>query len=183
MTRSEEQLLVRTERKVIEKIVLRKRIKTEFVTQTIPVRKEYLQIERVPVGDDDNGVADMDNLNFDDHLAELAEGIILSEERVVVSKEIVPIERIKIIKKQEQYNALIEDTIRKEVIHFDQTPNLPAPAIQGEVVQDNININNAQKPGYVDAKTSSNWNSSYDFYSKDRVDHSNTAETRKEFSY
>ena len=49
MTRSEEALFVQRERVPRERVRLVKRIVTETITQTVEVRREELQIERVPV--------------------------------------------------------------------------------------------------------------------------------------
>jgi len=130
MIRSEEELHIRTERKIIEKVILRKKIKTEYVTQTFPVRKEYIEIERVAVGDDESGTERIGSV-ADEDLAALANGLVLCEERIVVTKEIVPVEKIRLIKKIEHYNALVEDNLRKERVVFDQSPNLPAPILHG----------------------------------------------------
>src|SRR5215207_9211186 len=49
ITRSEEQLFVGTESQVRERVTVKKRVVTEEVTVTIPLRREELVIEREPI--------------------------------------------------------------------------------------------------------------------------------------
>jgi hypothetical protein len=51
MTRSEERLTVRTEREQTGRVRLRKYIVTEYVTTTVPVRREEIRLEHVPATD------------------------------------------------------------------------------------------------------------------------------------
>ena len=51
MTRSEERLNVGTERQATGRVRLRKYVTTENVTQTVPVQREEVRIEREPITD------------------------------------------------------------------------------------------------------------------------------------
>lgn len=46
MVRSEEELHVTTERRAVERVRLRKHVVTEYVEQTVAVRREELRLER-----------------------------------------------------------------------------------------------------------------------------------------
>jgi sporulation protein YlmC with PRC-barrel domain len=52
MTRSEEEVDVRTEARPRERLRLKKYVVTEHVTKTVPVRREKIAVEREPVEDD-----------------------------------------------------------------------------------------------------------------------------------
>ncbi len=57
MTRSEEQLTVGTERRETGKARLRRYVVTENVTQTVPVSREEVRVEREPITDANRGQA------------------------------------------------------------------------------------------------------------------------------
>ena len=57
MTRSEERLNVGTEREATGRVRLRKYVTTENVTQTVPVQREEVRIEREPITDANRGAA------------------------------------------------------------------------------------------------------------------------------
>lgn len=63
---------------------------TEQVTQTVPVRREEVRLEREPVTDTNVGAA-----TSGPELTESEHEVILHEERPVVDKEVVPRERVR----------------------------------------------------------------------------------------
>ena len=91
MTRSEERLNVGTERQAAGRVRLRKYVTTENVTQTVPVQREEVRLEREPITDANRGSA----LSGPD-ISEEEHEIILHEERPVVEKETVPVERVRL---------------------------------------------------------------------------------------
>src|SRR3954462_12786426 len=85
LTRSEEQLHVGTEKVQVGRARLRKVVVTEQQTVTIPVSREEVRLVREPVAPGDTA---------DATIGEAAAEVVLTEERVVVSKETVPVERV-----------------------------------------------------------------------------------------
>lgn len=89
MTRSEERLRVGTETVETGRARLRKHIVTETVTQTVPVSRQEVTLEREPITD-----ANRDAALSGGELTEEEHELVLTEERVVTAKETVPVERI-----------------------------------------------------------------------------------------
>lgn len=106
MTRSEEELHIDTVRRPVERIRLRKRIVTEMVTRTFPVRHEELVIEREPVSRDEPA---------EPRDAALPE-IILYREELVPTTLVVPAERVLLVREVVTETREVADTIRREHI-------------------------------------------------------------------
>jgi len=111
MTRSEERLRVGTERTEVGRARLRKYIVTENVQQTVPVSREEVRIEREPITEANRG----DALSGPD-LSEDVHEVTLTEERPVVEKETVPVERVRVGKEQVTENVQVTEQLRKEQI-------------------------------------------------------------------
>lgn len=115
MTRSEEQLNVSTESHQTGRARLRKFIVTENVTTTVPVSHEEVRLEREPITDAEAGDAVTDGeLSSEDH------DVVLTEERVVVSKETVPVERVRVDKQTVTEQEQVSEEVRKEQIELDE---------------------------------------------------------------
>jgi stress response protein YsnF len=65
-------------------------VTTEEATQTVPVRREEVRLEREPVTD-----ANLDAATSGPELTESEHEVILHEERPVIDKEVVPRERVR----------------------------------------------------------------------------------------
>jgi len=119
MTRSEEQLHVGTETRETGRARLRKFIVTENVTKTVPVSREEVRIEREPITDANRGDAmGGGDLTTEEH------DVVLNEERVVVDKETVPVERVRVDKDTVTDEQQVDETVQKEQIELeDQTDN------------------------------------------------------------
>lgn len=104
MTRSEEQLHVGTEKVETGRARLRKYIVTDQVTQTVPVSHEEVTVTREPITEADRG----DALSGGELTSEEHE-VVLTGERVVTSKETVPVERVRLdtetVTEQQQVTA------------------------------------------------------------------------------
>jgi uncharacterized protein (TIGR02271 family) len=116
MTRSEEQLRVGTERREAGRARLRKYVVTENVTQTVPVSREEVRIEREPITDANRG----DALSGPD-ISEEEHEVTLHEERPVVEKETVPVERVRLGKETVTDQESVTEEVRKEEIETDGT--------------------------------------------------------------
>lgn len=114
MTRSEERLNVGTEKVATGRARLRKYIVTENVTTTVPVQREEVRLEREPITDAnrDQAVAGAD-------LTEEEREVTLTEERVVVNKETVPVERVKLGTETVTEEQQVSEEVRKEQIEAD----------------------------------------------------------------
>jgi uncharacterized protein (TIGR02271 family) len=114
MTRSEEQLHVGTEQRETGRARLRKHIVTENVSTTVPVSREEVVVEREPVTAANRGQA----LSGPD-LSEEEHELTLTEERAVVHKETVPVERVRLGTETVTEQQQVDETVRKEQIETD----------------------------------------------------------------
>ncbi|MBT2530905.1 YsnF/AvaK domain-containing protein [Arthrobacter sp. ISL-48] len=114
MTRSEERLNVGTERQAMARVRLRKYVTTENVQQTVPVQREEVRLEREPITDENRGAA-MAGPDLSDEEHE----VVLHEERPVVDKETVPVERVRLDKDTVADDVTINEEVRKERIETD----------------------------------------------------------------
>lgn len=114
MTRSEEELHVGTRSVEAGRVRLRKYVVTENVTTTVPVRKEKVRIEREPITDANAGDA-MDGPDISEEEHE----VILHEEEVVVAKQAVPKERVRLDTATEVEDQAVSEEVRKEQIEVD----------------------------------------------------------------
>ena len=114
MTRSEEQLSVGTERREAGRARLRKYVVTENVTQTIPVSREEVRVEREPITDANRG-----NAHDGPAISEEEHEVVLHAERPVVEKEAVPVERVRLNKETVTSNETVSGEVRKEKIEVE----------------------------------------------------------------
>ncbi|WP_169983843.1 PRC and DUF2382 domain-containing protein [Microbispora sp. H10836] len=111
MTRSEEQLEIGTERHRTGQARLRKYVVTEHEQVDVPVTREKVRIEREPITDTNRDEA----LNGPDITGSEHE-VTLHEERPVVDKRTVPVERVHMAKEQVTDRKRIGGEVRKERI-------------------------------------------------------------------
>lgn len=114
MTRSEERLRVGKEQVQTGRARLRKYIVTENVTQTIPVSREEVRIEREPITD-----ANVGNATSGPDLSEEEHEVVLHEEQPVIAKDAVPVERIRLDKETVTEEQQVSETVGKEQIEVD----------------------------------------------------------------
>jgi uncharacterized protein (TIGR02271 family) len=113
VTRSEEELRVTTERQPRTRVRLRRYVVTEEVTTTIPVRREEVRLEEVPVGEEAPGSADAD-------LGEEEHEVVLHEERPVVELRTVPTERVRLAKDTVREERAVAEELRKEQVEVEE---------------------------------------------------------------
>ncbi|TDD68400.1 DUF2382 domain-containing protein [Actinomadura darangshiensis] len=108
ITRSEEQMRIGTERHESGRVRVHKWVETEMVERTIPVSHEEIKIDREPIagGRPDAKVS----------ISEDDQEIILYEERPVIAKETVPVERVRFRTEQVQDEQTVRGELRKERI-------------------------------------------------------------------
>ncbi|HYH77258.1 MAG TPA: PRC and DUF2382 domain-containing protein [Arthrobacter sp.] len=114
MTRSEERLNVGTERQAAGRVRLRKYVTTENVTRTVPVQREEVRLEREPITEANRGAA----MSGPD-ISEEEHEVTLHEERPVVEKETVPVERVRLDKDVVTDDVTVNEQVRKERIETD----------------------------------------------------------------
>ncbi|MDL4815363.1 PRC and DUF2382 domain-containing protein [Actinomadura opuntiae] len=106
VTRAEERLRIGTERHEAGRVHVRKWVETEMVERTVPVTHEEIKIDREPIPD---GQPDMKVTVTEDDVE-----IILYEERPVVAKETIPVERVRVRTEQVQDEQTVRGELRKE---------------------------------------------------------------------
>jgi uncharacterized protein (TIGR02271 family) len=111
MTRSEEELHVGTEQRERGRARLRKYVVEEEVTQTVPVRREEVRIEREPITD-----GNADSATDGPEISEEEHEVVLHEEQPVSEKRVVPKERVRMDQDVETSEEQVSDTVRQERI-------------------------------------------------------------------
>jgi uncharacterized protein (TIGR02271 family) len=114
MTRSEEHLSVGTRSEEVGRARLRKYVVTENQTETVPVSREEVRVEREPITDANVGHA-MDG----PAISEEEHEVTLHAERPVVEKEAVPVERVRLDKETVRDTETVSADVRKEQIDVD----------------------------------------------------------------
>jgi uncharacterized protein (TIGR02271 family) len=115
MTRSEEHLTVGTQSVQTGRARLRKHVVTEQQTVTVPVQHEEVRLETEPISDGNVGAAtDGPTLSDEEH------EVTLSEERVVVDKEAVPVERVRLGTETVTEQRQVSEDVAHEEIELDQ---------------------------------------------------------------
>jgi uncharacterized protein (TIGR02271 family) len=115
MTRSEEQLNVGTEQREAGRVRLRKYVTTETETVQVPVTKEEVRLEREPITDANRGDA-----LAGPTISEEEHEVVLHEERPVVTKDAVPVERVRLEKEAHVETETVSEEVRKEQIETDE---------------------------------------------------------------
>jgi uncharacterized protein (TIGR02271 family) len=113
--RSEEQLRIDVEVVPSGRARLLKRVVTEDVTVTVPVSREVVTLERLPISDADDAQA-VQGAELTAHTWEL----VLYTERLVVTKEIVPIERIRMSTQVVTEEQDVTQALRKEHVQAER---------------------------------------------------------------
>jgi stress response protein YsnF len=141
MTRSEERLVVGTERAATTRARLVKYVVTEEVQITVPIRREEIRVEEVPIdapdlpgeslaGDGRTGTAGATTAaEFRD--GGLPDEIVLHAERPVVTVEVVPVERVRLRTEVVPGQETVTQQLQREEIAVDQhavPPNAPRRA-------------------------------------------------------
>ena len=114
MTRSEEELRVGTAEREAGRVRLKKYVVEDEVTQTVPIRREEIRVEREPITD-----ANVGDATEGPDISEEEHEVVLHEEEVVVGKQAVPKERIRLQKDVETSEETVSETVRSERIDVD----------------------------------------------------------------
>jgi uncharacterized protein (TIGR02271 family) len=114
MTRSEEELRVGTAQRETGRARLKKYIVTENVTETVPVSREEVRVEREPITD-----ANLDDALDGPEISEEEHEVTLHAEEPVVEKRTVPKERVRLDKDVITDEQTVSEEVRKEQIESD----------------------------------------------------------------
>jgi len=114
MTLSEERLTVGTRSEEVGRARLRKYVVTENVTESVPVTREEVRVEREPITD-----ANVGNAMDGPAISEEEHEVTLHAERAVVEKEAVPVERVRLDKTTVTDEERVSENLRKEEIEVD----------------------------------------------------------------
>ncbi|MFD0275728.1 PRC and DUF2382 domain-containing protein [Kitasatospora sp. NPDC127111] len=108
ITCREERLDITTEWHVLGTAKLRKYVTTEPVERRVPVVRERVRVERMPVGE-----AERSSIT-DQEIEEAMEEVTLREERPVVRKYLAPIERVRLVVERYTAEEVVRDDLRRE---------------------------------------------------------------------
>jgi uncharacterized protein (TIGR02271 family) len=115
--RSEERLRAGTQTVETGRVRLRKHVVTSQQQITVPIRREEVRVTREPIkpGETPTG----------SKIGDEEREVILHEERPVVSKETVPVERVSLDTETVQENREVGDTVRREEVEIDDGTGRP----------------------------------------------------------
>ncbi|MFI0482563.1 PRC and DUF2382 domain-containing protein [Actinomadura sp. 9N215] len=124
MTRSEERMRVDTERHESGRVRIHKWVETEMVERTVTVAHEEIKIDREPIKDG--------RPSPDVSIAEADREIILYEERPIMTKETVPVERVRVRTERVQDEQTVRGELRKERVEVtrDESPGTDRPSAE-----------------------------------------------------
>ena len=114
MTRSEEELRVGTRERESGRVRLRKHVVEDEVSQTVPVRREEIRIEREPITD-----ANVDDATSGPEISSEEHEVVLHDEELVTEKRVVPKERVRLDKDVEVDEHTVSEDVRREEIEID----------------------------------------------------------------
>lgn len=130
LTLNEEQLAVGTRRVQAGEVGVHKTVETQHVHETVPVRREEVEVERRPVTDPvaaaSGRIVETEN--------EIR--IPLRAEEVVVEKRVVPAEELVVRKREVVENEPIDTTVRREHAEVERETTHTEAHLRGERLED-----------------------------------------------
>ena len=135
MTRSEERLRVDTQRVAATRTRLVKYVVTEEVQITVPIRREEIRVEEVPLdapdpgpgesilGDEQGRPAAGLPAGGSESAGGLPDEIVLHTERPVVTVEVVPVERVRLRVETVEGQEQVTERVQREQIVVDESPS------------------------------------------------------------
>ena len=115
--RVEEELVAGTREREVSAVRVRKRVVTEHRRMEVPIRREEVVVERVPV----EGEASEARIGDDEVV------IPLTEEEVVVEKRPVAKEEVRIRKEVVEDTEVVEEDVRREEVDIDDQSTRRTP--------------------------------------------------------
>jgi len=108
LTRAEERLRVNTEQVESGRVRVRKYVVTEQQTVTVPLSREEVRIEREPISESERSSMSTSRMGEEE------QEVVLHEDRPVVTKETVPVERIRVRTETVTEERTVQDEVRAE---------------------------------------------------------------------
>ncbi|MET8628793.1 DUF2382 domain-containing protein [Kitasatospora sp. NPDC004669] len=122
ITCREERLDITTQWHILGTAKLRKYVTTEQVERRVPVVRERVRVERMPVSEAERSAL------TEKAIAESVEQVTLREERLVVRKYRAPIERVRLVVERYTTEEVVREELRREHVEVhDNTPATPTP--------------------------------------------------------
>ena len=117
VVRSEEALRLGVQRRAYERVVVRTKVVTEevAVTVTVPIRRQVLEIQQIPLHADEAGGA----TGVPGELGPDVIEVVLHEERPVVEVvdvSVVPVERVRVIREARSVQVPVSAQVGREVV-------------------------------------------------------------------
>ncbi|MFD7731945.1 PRC and DUF2382 domain-containing protein [Kitasatospora phosalacinea] len=110
ITCREERIDITTEWHAVGTTRLRKYVTTEQVERRVPVVRERVRVERIPVSDAERAALS------EQEIAEAVEEVTLREERPVVRKYLAPIERVRLVVERYTEEEVVREELRREQV-------------------------------------------------------------------
>jgi len=127
LIRQEERIQVGKEMLETGRIRLHKYVDTESIEQPVHLYREDFEIERIPIGGGEQ---------VSGTLGEGVQEIVLHEERIVLRKELVPVERVRLLTRRVATDSTVRDEVRRERIEVEPdqqfAANRPGDPFAGE---------------------------------------------------
>ncbi|PZE94133.1 hypothetical protein DEI95_05740 [Curtobacterium sp. MCBD17_008] len=114
VVRSEERLAVTTERHATERVRLERYIVTEQRTVTVDVSREEIRLTREPITGGTRLPAGAGDTVREPIV------VVLHEEQLVVTKTVVPVERVTLTTHTVTQDVVVDETLRHEVVDVDE---------------------------------------------------------------
>jgi uncharacterized protein (TIGR02271 family) len=110
LIRQEERIQVGKEMLETGRVRLHKYVDTESIEQPVHLYREDFEIERIPISGDEPASGTLE---------EGVQEIVLHEERVVLRKELVPVERVRLRTRRVATDSTVRDEVRRERIEVE----------------------------------------------------------------
>jgi uncharacterized protein (TIGR02271 family) len=123
LVRQEERLQVGKEMLETGHVRLHKYVDSEPIEQTVHVFHEEYDVERVPITADER---------ISGNIQEGEQDIILHEERAVLRKEVVPVERVRLLARRVEEDKTYRDEVRRERIEIEPDQQLSTSGMRSE---------------------------------------------------
>ncbi|MEV6208508.1 PRC and DUF2382 domain-containing protein [Kitasatospora sp. NPDC051914] len=131
VTCREERLDISTEWHVLGTARLRKYVTSEAVERRVPVVRERVRVERVPVTDAERAAL------TEQEIAEAVEEVTLREERPVVRKYLAPVERVRLVVERYTEEEFVREELRREHVEVhDGTAHQPYGPLPADAAAD-----------------------------------------------
>jgi uncharacterized protein (TIGR02271 family) len=110
LIRQEERIQVGKEMLETGRVRLHKYVDVESIEQPVHLYREEFDIERIPISGDER---------VSGNISEGMQEIVLHEERAILRKDLVPVERVRLRTRQVEQDSTVRDEIRRERIEVE----------------------------------------------------------------